>query len=230
MLHRLCLAALLAAGLALGLSARAEDKEAKPINLFNGKNLDGWKIVVNGKGDKDADEKKTWSVNQKDKVLVCKGEPWGYAITEKDYGDYKLELEWRWADTDAKSKVRRNSGVLLHCQDEGKPWPKCFEAQLLSGNAGDIWLMGLKVEGPKDQLDEKRKGHWFRAKTEKEVEKPLGQWNKYEITCKGDTVSIVINGQKVNEAKKAESTKGRIALQSEGAEIHFRNLKLTPLK
>ena len=70
---RLSLAALAAAAVALSLSARAEDKESKTIELFNGKNLDGWKIVVNGKGDTKADAKKTWSVNAKEKTLVCSG-------------------------------------------------------------------------------------------------------------------------------------------------------------
>lgn len=231
---RLCLVALLAASLTLTLSVQAQDKDKdkpKTIALFNGKNLDGWKAYFNGKGNKDADQKKTWTVDAKEKTLVCKGEPWGYAITENEYGDYKLELEWRWADTDKASKIRRNSGVLLHCKDEGKgTWPNCFEAQLLSGSAGDIWLMGCKVDGPEKQLDTKSKGHWFRTKTDKEVEKALGEWNKYEITCKGDEVTLVVNGQKVNEATKAERSKGKIAFQAEGAEIHFRNVTLTPLK
>src|SRR5262245_9118141 len=98
MMYRLIPVVALAGLLALVLSARAEDKESKSINLFNGKNLDGWKWVVNGKGDTKADDKKTWSV--KEKVLICKGEPWGYVITDKEYGDYKLTLEWKWANTD----------------------------------------------------------------------------------------------------------------------------------
>lgn len=224
MVYRVLPAVALLAGLTL-LTARAEADKGT-IELFNGKDLTGWKVVVNDKGK--VKEGDAWSV--KDRMIVCTGEPWGYLITEKDHGDYKLELEWRWADTDKASKVRRNSGVLLHCAPDGKPWPKCFEAQLLAGSAGDIWLMGAKVEGEEKLKDPKRPGHWFRRKTDKPVEKPLGEWNKYEITCKGDTVELVINGQQVNTAKNAEKTSGRIALQSEGAEIHFRNIRLTPLK
>ena len=228
---RIGIAALAAAALALVVSARAEDKDGKTIELFNGKNLDGWKVVFNDKGDQKADKEKTWSVNANHKTLVCKGQPWGYAITDKEYGDYKLELEWRWANTDKDFKGRRNSGVLLHCkEEEKKPWPNCFEAQLLSGSAGDLWLMGLKAEGPKEQQDKKNSGHWLRKKTDKDVEKPLGEWNKYEITCKGDAATFVINGQTVNEVKNAGRSKGKIALQSEGAEIHFRNVRLTPLQ
>lgn len=227
-MFRLVSAVALLAGLAL-LTARAEE-DKKAISLFNGKNLAGWKFVANKNknSDKKADPKVAWTV--KNGTLVCKGQPWGYLITDKDYGDYKLELEWRWGNTDKDYKGRRNSGVLLHCTPAGEPWPNCFEAQLLSGSAGDLWLMGCKVVGEDKLKDPKRAGHWFRMKTSKPVEKPLGEWNKYEITCKGDTVLLVINGQKVNTAKKADRSKGRIALQSEGAEIHFRNVKLTPVK
>src|SRR5438876_3153565 len=64
---------------------------------------------------------------------------------------------------------------------------------------------------------------------DKDVEKPIGEWNQYEITCQGDTIKLVINGKLVNEGTNAELTKGKILLQSEGAEIHFRNVELKPL-
>lgn len=57
-----------------------------------------------------------------------------------------------------------------------------------------------------------------------------GDWNQYEITCKGDTIKLVINGKHVNEGTNAELTKGKILLQSEGAEIHFRNVELKHLR
>ena len=62
------------------------------------------------------------------------------------------------------------------------------------------------------------------------VEKKVGEWNQYEITCKGDTIKLVINGQLVNEGTEAEMTKGKILLQSEGAEIYFRNVELKHIK
>src|SRR5207245_7849410 len=64
----------------------------------------------------------------------------------------------------------------------------------------------------------------------KQFEKPIGEWNQYEITCRGDTIKLVVNGVLQNEGRHAESDKGKILLQSEGAEIHFRNIELTPLK
>jgi len=76
--------------------------------------------------------------------------------------------------------------------------------------------------------DAKTPRHFLRLKDG--VEKPVGEWNQYEITCKGNNVKLVINGQVVNEGAESEMTKGKILLQSEGAEVHFRNVELTPVK
>lgn len=201
------------------LPAQAADK---PIPLFNGKDFTGWKKFVDPKSKADPD--KIFTI--RDGVIVVDGSANGYLITEKEYSDYVLTLEWRWGE---KVYRGRNSGVFVHVSGPDQIWPKGVEAQLMSGHAGDFWLVGgfkLKVD-PK-RRDPKIDRHYFRLKDD--VEKPLGEWNRYEITCAGPTVRLVINGQLVNEGTDAESTKGKILLQSEGAEIHFRNIYLTPLK
>ena len=66
------------------------------------------------------------------------------------------------------------------------------------------------------------------SKTEA-AEKPEGEWNTYEITFDGPSLSVLVNGKKVNEAKGAKVFPGRIALQSEGGEIHFRRIELVPI-
>ncbi len=203
-------------------STRAED--AGPIKLFNGEDLKGWKTFFKG-GKKAAD-----CFTVKDGVLECTGAPLGYIITEKEYGDYKLELEWKWGEGAKKDKVP-NSGVLLHVTGEDAIWPKCIEAQLMSGNAGDFWLMGgSKMTVDATRADKAKPAHFFKMKTDTPAEKPLGEWNKYEIVCKGGAITLTVNGVKLNEGTKADLTKGRIALQSEGAPISFRNVVLTPLK
>lgn len=205
---------------AVALPGLAEDKkEGDIIKLFNGKDLTGWKAFL--KDDK-AKPEDTWSV--KEGVLICKGKPNGYIATDKEYENYVLTLEWRW-----EGKAG-NSGVLLHQTGPDKIWPKSAEAQLFSGSAGDIWLIDFKLDIDEARRDPKVGRHFFRLKTDKPVEKPIGEWNKYEITCKGDTIKLAVNGQVVNEGKKAEVSKGRILLQSEGAEIHFRNVELRPIK
>ncbi len=204
----------------------ADDKKdeatADEIKLFNGKNLDGWKTYLDPKA-KDVKPEDVWSV--KDGVIHCKGKPFGYLLTEKEYGDYVLTVEWRWPEKPG------NSGVFVHVSGPDKIWPKGVEAQLFHQHAGDFWLVGdFKLTVDKERQDKKTPRHFNRMNKEQAVEKEPGEWNRYEITCKGDTIKLVVNGKLVNEGTDAEAAKGKILLQSEGAPIEFRNIKLKPLK
>jgi len=60
------------------------------------------------------------------------------------------------------------------------------------------------------------------------AEKAEGEWNTYEITLDGPSLVVLVNGKRVNEAKGAAVVPGRIALQSEGGEIHFRGSRSGP--
>lgn len=214
----------LALPLLLHSSGPAEEKEGA-IKLFNGKDLTGWSVFLDPRV-KDADPKKVFTV--KDQMIHCEGSPNGYLLTEKDHGDYVLRVEWKWGEKMVGKN--RNSGVFIHVSGPDKIWPKGVEAQLAAGRAGDFWLVGgftLKVD--KARQDPKVERHYFRTVMEA-VEKPVGEWNNYEITCKGKTIKLAINGMPVNEGTDAESSKGKILLQSEGAEIYFRNITLTPIK
>lgn len=192
---------------------------AETIKLFNGKDLTGWKIWL---GEPDADPAKTFAV--KDGVIHDSGKPAGYIITDKEYDNYVLKLEWRFPEKGG------NSGVFVHVVGEDMIWPKGVEAQLQSGAAGDFWLVGgAQLEIDPARQDKGTPRHYYRMKTEKEVEKPLGEWNQYEITCKDGTIDLVVNGQLVNKGTNSELRKGKILLQSEGTPIEFRNIELTPL-
>jgi hypothetical protein len=217
------LAALLAA-LVLAAPVAAEDKEGGAIKLFNGKDLSGWKIFVEPKSK--VKPESVWSV--KDGIIICKGQPLGYLITEKDFSNYILKVQWRWTPDSDNNK--RNSGVFVHVSGPDKIWPKGVEAQLYRDHAGDFWLVdGFKLTVDKERQDPKSAGHYLRMK-KSGVEKPIGEWNQYEITCKGNTIKLVVNDVFQNEGAHAESDKGKILLQSEGAEIHFRNIELIPIK
>jgi Domain of Unknown Function (DUF1080) len=203
------------------LRSPADDKDEGWIKLFNGKDFTGWKKYLDSK--KNADPDTIWSV--KDGMIVCEGSVLGYLLTEKEYENYHLRLQWRWGD---KVTTSRNSGVFVHVSGPDKIWPKGVEAQLFSGRAGDIWLVdGFKLTVDAARQDPKNKRHYLHLKDG--VEKPIGEWNQYDITCKGDTINLVVNGEPENEGTQAEQTKGKILLQSEGAEIYFRNIELKPL-
>lgn len=64
----------------------------------------------------------------------------------------------------------------------------------------------------------------------RDVERPVGQWNKAEIICKGDTVTFMLNGEIINRATRCTFTAGKLLFQSEGAEVFFRRIQLYPAR
>lgn len=200
----------------LVLSAILHAGEPQP--LFNGNNFDGWTFDMI---DPAVKPETVWSVSKG--TVICKGRPPGVMRTLKDYSNYELSLEWRWAP-DAKPG---NSGVLIHASKprEMFVWPKSVEVQLGHGNAGDFWMVGetLVVTGTQPQ------GRRWWKKGEGN-EKPPGQWNSARIRCEGKKVTVWINGILINQGVDLSATQGAICLQSEGGEVHFRKINLTPLK
>jgi hypothetical protein len=186
----------------------------KPIDLFDGRSLAGWTFVARNAANPGA----IWAV--KDAVITCAGKPNGYARTVATYRDYALHVEWRWPEKAG------NSGVFVHVNGPDKVWPACFEIQLKAGDAGSIRANGgAKVR----ELDPKAKDPINVALQHPGVEKPVGEWNSADITCRGDTISVVINGTLENRVTGTSADAGAIALQAEGAPVEFRNVRLKPL-
>jgi hypothetical protein len=217
-----------AVALLLGSIAGAQPRT---IPLFNGRDLSGWSHFL---VDPKVPASDVWSV--KDGVLVCKGEPLGYLYTNTDYTSFTLVVEWRWAPG-AAARLGRipNSGVLMRVNGEPKPTgvPRAYEAQLQAGNAGDVYgFWGMPLDGDAGRRRE-AKGHELLGdmigfRKMEAVERSEGEWNTYEITFDGPSLIVAVNGKKVNEAKGAAVLPGRIGLQSEGGEIHFRRVELRP--
>ncbi len=218
--------ALLLSVLAVAVPVAAADF----VPLFNGKDTTGWTATLRPPKDKpDAkpDPKDTWSVE--DGVLVCTGKPNGYLATAKEYGDYTLKLKWRYP-ADAKAP---NSGVLLHLTGPDKVWPNSVEVQLKHGFAGDFWrnadadgkVPALDVDAKRKDAADKTDRHFLRL-AGTDFEKPLGEWNECEITCAGGAITVTVNGKKANEATGGGLKAGRIALQSEGSAVEFRDIAI----
>ena len=213
MRHALRCAAVVAV---LAFRAPAQDQ---PIQLFNGKDLSGWTPVLDQRG---ADPARTWSVA--DGLLKCTGKPAGYIKTDREFADYVLTLQWRWPAGTAGG----NNGVLVHATTPRALgiWPKSIEVQLFKGNAGDLWVIGTELDVPDEAT--RKEGRRHKNLTDNS-EKLVGEWNRLEITCKGDTIRVKVNDELVHKATNCSVTHGAICLQSEGAPIEFRNIVLTPL-
>lgn len=214
-----------AVAVAAALPIFAADDGAKQIELFNGRDLSGWDYFLD---DPNATMKDVWSVQ--DGILVCKGSPMGYLATKKAYTSFKLVVEWRWPP----GKKPGNSGVLMRITGKPQPLPRCVEAQLKSGSAGDIWAFhGFRLKGDAARMKtiagHKLGGNVIGVARAETNEKTPGQWNTYEITLDGGDLTLVVNGKRINRATGCDQVAGKIGLQSEGGEIHFRTVKLIPL-
>jgi len=207
------------------------DKEGESISLFNGKDLTGWHADV-PKADDNPDIEPSFIV--RDGKLVSMGDPRGHLITDKEYSNYRLELEYRFAGEPG------NCGVLVHASTPRalyKMFPKSIEVQMMHQNAGDFWVIVEDIQVPNmvERRGPKEKWGITEGKARRIVnltedsEKPLGEWNRMRIECVDDEVKVWVNGEMVNHGFDSTVTKGHIALQAEGAEVEFRDLTLTPI-
>ena len=178
------------------------------VRLFNGRDLTGWTF-------KDA-QKGVWGV--KDGVMTDKGKPAGFIATEKDYTNYVLRLQVRHL-------VKTNSGVLLRSTKLDGAWPRSIEAQVMSGNMGDIYNFRKFPM----KTDPKRTRGALTRKIHESNEKPTGQWNEYEITLNKGDLELKVNSLVQNRAAGCREIPGRICLQSEGGPLEFRNIVLIPI-
>jgi hypothetical protein len=218
----------------LALPSFASGQDAKP--LFNGKDFEGWH--AHARPQSDGTKPDPWSAwGMKDGVVVCAGKPVGFLATKTEYEDYTLKLKWRFP-ADALDRVKRpNSGVLIHVNGPDKVWPLSLEVQLANGDAGDLWLQEdvdkkfPSLDVVKERHDTKQPRRFVRLGGDtKHYETKLGEWNDYEITCRGGEVTVSVNGQKANHATGGSLKKGRIGFQAEGVEIHFKDVTVTALK
>ncbi|MAG92783.1 MAG: hypothetical protein CMJ48_03410 [Planctomycetaceae bacterium] len=219
---------LLSAGLFLIFAAPIHAQDVPQYrSLFNGKDLTGW---VNVNTDKD-----TWSV--RDGLLVCTGHPIGVMRSEKQYENFLLHIEWRHMESGGNSGVFAwSTGSVV----EGRRLPTGLEVQMLEldwpklhkkkdGTLPPIaYVHGeLFGAGGLQVIPDNPRGR--RSKSIENRCKGKGQWNVYDVVCVDGTVKLSVNGKFVNGVRQAAVKKGYLCLESEGAEIHFRNIQILEL-
>lgn len=204
---------------------------AQTKSLFNGKDLSGWHVDV-PEMDENPDARNPFVVREG--MLVSLGTPGGHLITDETYQDYRLEVEYRFANEPG------NCGVLVHASTPRalyEMFPKSIEVQMMHENAGDFWCIveDIKVpdmeerRGPKEEWGiTEGKGRRILNLTDG-TEKPLGEWNKMRIECLDREVKVWLNDELVNHGFECTAEAGQIAVQAEGAEVEFRKLELTPI-
>lgn len=189
------------------------------VPLFNGKDLTGWKTEGN------------WVVGEDGllEIQPVKGKHgWkrykDYLYTDKQYENYVLSVEY-------KLPKNGNSGLHFRIADPGDDWNK------IDPVAKGIECQILDSFGkPDDKMSHHDHGGIIRTQAaSKNMSKPAGEWNKMVLTCKGQTITVVLNGEEIiniqqdKGAMKDRPLKGYIALQDHGQQSWFRNVKIKEL-
>lgn len=206
---------------------------AQSKNLFNGKNLEGWHADVPEMDKKNANARMPFVV--RDGMLVSLGTPGGHLITDATYQNYRVELEYRFAGTPG------NCGALVFVSTPRALYdmfPKSIEVQMMHTNAGDFWCIQEDIVVPDMEKRRGPKEKWgVNGNKLRRIpnltdgsEKPVGQWNKLTIECLGNSIKVWVNDDFVNYGYNATASKGHFALQSEGSEVEFRKVLMTPIQ
>ena len=212
--------------LGIGRSARTDDA-GQFRDLFNGLDLSGW-VNVNT-------EPETWSV--RDGLLVCSGQPIGVMRTDRQYENFILHIEWRHIEAGG------NSGVFAWSEGtvpEGRRLPKGLEIQMLElewvnlhkkddGTLPPIAYVHGELFGANGLTVDPDNPRGSRSQSIENRCKGKGQWNVYDAVCVDGVVKLSVNGKFVNGVRQSSAKKGYLCLESEGAEIHFRNIRILEL-
>ena len=175
----------------------------------------------------------TWEVQKE--LLICHGHPIGVVRSEKKYENFILHIEWKHMEAGG------NSGTFVWSNAEPgeNRLPDGVEVQMLELD----WVNQNIRNGEKPPIAYVH-GELFgvggvkiipdnpRGERSKSVENRClgkGQWNVYEVVCVDGTIKLSVNGKFVNGISKSSQKSGYICLESEGAEIHFRNIKIIEL-
>ncbi len=213
--------------------------------LFNGRDLSGFETFLRNRG-LNRDPTHVFAVEKG--VIHVSGREMGYIVTKQAFTRFYMRADFKWGKGTFGERAgqARDSGILYSIQGEDKVWPRSVEFQIKEGETGDFWMTdgaaltgsdGKRVTGPPGSA--RNIGHIGKGPTENtigfrnssgELEKPRGQWNTLELIVNGDVIHQYVNGKLANIGRDPSPTEGKILLQSEGAEIFFRNLQIAPLR
>ena len=176
----------------------------------------------------------TWKRNKD--LLICSGKPIGVMRSEKQYENFILEIEWKHMEAGG------NSGVFVWSDarpDEKSRLPGGVEVQMLELDWVNLNLRdGVKPPiayvhgelfgvGGVETVPDNPRG--TRSKSVENRCKGKGEWNSYMVVCVDGVIKLSVNGKFVNGVSKSTTRKGYLCLESEGAQIQFRNLRVIEL-
>jgi hypothetical protein len=189
--------------------------------LFNGKDLTGWK-VLGGRTD-------DWAADNGNSLLVAKGKGGGWLMTEAEYANFELRLEYKLA-------AAGTSAVALRALRQGNSALQGIEIPLLD----DSWYRNQK-NYPNLRPTERTGSIYNVVPASKDAGKPAGEWNALRLLARGRRITIELNGVQIVDATLDPSknrawmppgllrTTGQLGLQSHAGRVEFRNIEVKRL-
>jgi hypothetical protein len=191
--------------------------DAAFVDLFNGRDLDGW-VNVNG-------GESTWRVV--DGVIHCSGVPTGILRSREQYENFILELEWRHLN------ALGNAGVFVWSDPlpvRGKPFTRSIEVQVMDGLESDWYTSDgdiFPIQGASMTPLNGRGGS--RAFPVEARTNPAPLWNHYRLICRDGRIALAVNGKDVTKGRDCIPRTGYVCLESEGSPVQFRNVRIKRL-
>lgn len=197
--------------------------------IFSTKEKEQPLIWINVNTDRD-----TWHV-EKD-ILVCSGKPIGVMRSEKQYENFIMHVEWKhleaggnsgtfvWSSANPPADSRLPDGVEVQMLEldwirlntrDGVVPPEAYVHGELFGVGGVTTIPDNPRGNRSKSIENRCKGR--------------GEWNTYDVVCVDGVIKLSVNGKFVNGIAGASQKKGYICLESEGAPIHFRNIRIIEL-
>ena len=205
----------------------ADDAGFKP--MFNGRDLTGWVNVNTHPG----------TFFAKGDEVITTGKPTGYLRTTKQYENFIADLDWMHIPP--KPDAVGNSGFFVWADPipaVGTGYTRGIEVQVLvnleyknrkgqvtASSHGDLF----SIWGATCKPDRPHPDGWARCLPSENRAKGAGEWNHYRVTGNNGVIKLEVNGQEVSGVSECKPRKGYLALESEGSECHFRNLKIKEL-
>lgn len=176
----------------------------------------------------------TWHV--RNNILICSGHPIGVMRSEKQYQNFILHIEWMhmeaggnsgvfvWSNAAPPDSTRLPNGVEVQMLEldwinlnrvDGMPRPEAYVH-------GELFGVGGVVTTPDNPRGTRSKSLENRCKGK-------GEWNVYDAVCIDGVIKLSVNGKVVNGIAGSTQRKGYLCLESEGGEIHFRNIRIIEL-
>lgn len=161
--------------------------------LWDGRSLSGWTRL----GDA------AWTI--RDGILACDTGPISYLVSDEDFGDVHIRVEF-WVSDDA------NSGIFIRCTNPAEVTVEnAYEVNIFEQRPDQAFATGAIV-GVARVVDRPKTG---------------GRWNVMDIMAKGDRFTVTVNGQRtVDNVQNASHARGRITLQYGAGVVKFRKVEV----